>query len=244
MAAIAVGALALLCLCVGVVWVLPKVREGNLAGGSLISVGTRTPTQSVVKAPTRAAFTPGQVVLADSFVDNKTGWSVGTVEGAGIQRAVADGAYHIEILSEDMVAWSTAGDAYQVDDFVLEVDATPLAGPDDNGYGVVFRYVDRENFYYFEISSDGYYQLRSNYEDEWVHLIDWVETDAINLGKQRNHITVVARGNQFEFQINGQTVATFEDDSFASGSFGMAVSTRDEGGVHVAFDNLEVRRLR
>ena len=242
-AAVAVGALALLCLCVAVVWVLPRVRDGGASLTDLVGP-TRVSTRTVGATPTSMANIRGGTIFADDFSSNAHGWEEGVIDEVGIRRAVEGGAYRIGIDSDMRVAWSTAGNEFDVDDFVLEVDATPVAGPDDNGYGVIFRYVDRENFYYFEISSDGYYQFRSNYEDEWVNLIDWIETDAINLGKQLNHITVMARGNQFEFQINGQTVATFEDDSFASGTFGVAVSTGEQGGVHVAFDNLEVRELR
>ncbi|MDI7276370.1 MAG: hypothetical protein QME94_10350, partial [Anaerolineae bacterium] len=243
----AIGLLVVLCLCASVVWVWPKLRQAIDEGTAAV---TRVPGIASAPTPARATATApsldsrkGQVLFADDFADNDAGWDEGVSE-VETRRFLEGGSYHIEVVAEDMASWSTASEALDLTDFVLEVDATPVAGPDDNGYGVLFRYVDGENFYYFEISSDGYYHFRSNENDEWVQLIKWTRSDAIKQGKQRNRITVLAEGDHFEFQLNGQRVATYEDDSFASGTIGLIAATGEEGGVHIAFDNLRVYELR
>jgi len=44
-------------------------------------------------------------------------------------------------------------------DVQVEVDAARLAGPEQNLFGLVCRSSNISNFYFFAISSDGYYAL-------------------------------------------------------------------------------------
>jgi hypothetical protein len=51
---------------------------------------------------------------------------------------------------------------------------------------------------------------------------------------------VLAEGAQITLLINDVAVAQVEDDAFSAGQLGVAASTFDEGGLEVAFDNLDV----
>ena len=56
-----------------------------------------------------------------------------------------------------MLAWTECTQV-EYSDFILEVDATQVSGPDNNTYGVIFRYgLDANEFYTFLISGDGFY---------------------------------------------------------------------------------------
>jgi hypothetical protein len=99
-------------------------------------------------------------------------------------------------------------------DFDLRVQAQSLAGPVDNGYGVVFRLQNRDNtdlsddsYYLFLISADGYYRVSRVVAGDERILSTWIPSDSINLGLEAiNHLRVVARGAQFQFFINDQPV--------------------------------------
>jgi hypothetical protein len=101
----------------------------------------------------------------------------------------------------DTGAWSGLG--YTFDDFVLDVDAAKLDGPDDNGMIVVFRLVDKQNYNRFDVSSDGYYSLSKVREGVPMVISEWNASPAIQVGGASNHIHLTAIGDTFRFEVNG-----------------------------------------
>jgi hypothetical protein len=184
-------------------------------------------------APT--AFTP--LPYVDNFDDPASGWK--TVSDDSIKIQYQNSALNFTIDELDRIVWSTPNQKFG--DFTLDVDAAQLDGPDDNGYGVVVRYVDDRNFYRLEISGDGYFDVMKYKDGTWIKLQDWIESAAIHQGATTNHLRVVAQGNRFTFSINNQVVNTFTDDDFRQGDIGLSASTYfDHAGVHISFDNLQV----
>jgi hypothetical protein len=150
-------------------------------------------------------------------------------------------------------------------DFDLSVMARPVAGPINNGYGVVFRLQDPQNFYWFLISSDGYYQVQGWVNDEEKDLSAWIESPLIHQGLDvENQLRVIGVGGQFQFFINGEQVQvcvpddpagestyfnecvdgqmldTLVDGSIPAGQLGVVARTFSEPGVEVEFDNVLV----
>ncbi len=152
-------------------------------------------------------------------------------------------------------------------DFDFTVEARAVDGPLDNGYGVVFRLQDRENYYTFMTSSDGYYQVARVVNGNITELSTFnVDSPIVNQGIDAvNRLRVVARGNQFQFYINGEQIPvcipnnpdaqstyfmdscidgqmldTLTDDAIDRGQIGVVVQTFSESGVTVEFDNLIV----
>jgi eukaryotic-like serine/threonine-protein kinase len=144
----------------------------------------------------------------------------------------------IEVFKTDSFFWTNPGKEFS--DFVFEIDGTKQAGPDNNGYGVILRYVDQNNFYRFDISSDGYYGFGYYKGDNWTSLIDWTESSAINQGDATNTITVLCKGSKFTFFINGEKLTDFTDTTFSAGDIGLWAGAVEESGVKIAFDQLSV----
>jgi hypothetical protein len=69
-------------------------------------------------------------------------------------------------------------------DFVLEVDARLLSGPEESSYGIIFRQDEDGRFYRFQITGTGFYVLeRRNGDGSWTRLTDgWTESEAIYQG--------------------------------------------------------------
>lgn len=154
--------------------------------------------------------------------------------------SVQDGQLHIVVKQPDTLAWSVAGLALA--DFTLDVDAEPLDGPDDNGYGIIARRVDDENLYSFQISGDGYFIIQKRVKGEWTNLAgDWQAAQAIRPGRQVNHLRVTCQGNVLTFAANDVQLAQVTDGDLARGDIGMIASTFSEPDVHVAFDNVAVK---
>jgi hypothetical protein len=178
---------------------------------------------------------------ADNFDKPAGGWK--TVNDPALSIRYQDGALHFMVNELDSIAWSIPN-GQRFEDFTLDVDATQVDGPDDNGYGVIARYVDDRNFYRFDISGDGYFDVMKFKDGKWIKLQDWQAAAAIHQGTATNHLRLTAKGNQFTLVINDQTAATLTDNDFKQGDIGLAAGTFfDHAGVHVAFDNLIVKAV-
>ncbi|RMD55610.1 MAG: hypothetical protein D6835_00405 [Candidatus Thermofonsia bacterium] len=160
---------------------------------------------------------------------------------------VQNGVFDLTVKADDLFIWTTAGKTFS--DGIYEVEATPIDGPLNNGYGMLFR-VDNEhnNFYLFKISGDGYvwigkYQNGGATLDDIVPLVGdwWFESTAVNQGLNvTNHLKVQAEGANLIFYVNNQEVGRVTDNSFTSGDIGLMVETLGLGGVRVTFDNFKV----
>jgi hypothetical protein len=186
-----------------------------------------------------SALTP--LPYSDNFDNPGSGWK--TTSDPSVQIQYQNGALDFQLAELDSIAWSVPGRHFR--DFVLDVDATQVEGPDDNGYGVIVRYVDDRNFYRMDISGDGYYDVLKYKAGNWIKLRDWTPSDAIHQGAATNHLQVIAQGSGLTFNVNGQTVAAFTDGDFQAGDIGLAAGTLFEhAGVHIAFDNLQVTEVK
>ena len=191
-----------------------------------------------------AACAPGppsaSLLFQDGFDDARQGWTLSDNNQAGI--AISGGQLRIAVHQPDSLAWSVAS-GKTFGDLILDVDATPLDGPDDNDYGVIARHVDDENFYRFEISADGYYNVQKRLKGKWEKLApDWTPSEAIHKGKATNHLRVVCRGASMTFFVNQTQLIQITDASFARGAVGVLAGTLSQPGVQVAFDNLQVSK--
>jgi hypothetical protein len=198
----------------------------------------------VVGAMALAACGPALTPLpfVDDFSTTANGWKTASDEAIKIE--MQDGALHFTIDDLDTIAWSTPQDK-RFGDFVLDVDATQLEGPNDNTYGVIFRYQDDRNFYRLDISGDGYYAVFKRKDGAWSKVQDYAASAAVKQGNATNHLQVIAQDNQFTFNVNGETVKTFSDGDFASGNIGLtAGSLFDNAGVRIAFDQLTVNEVK
>jgi hypothetical protein len=169
-------------------------------------------------------------------------WMVG--EDADASGLVQDGSYEITINSISDTFWVTAGKDFS--DGVFEVEATPLEGALDNGYGMIFR-VDEDDgdFYLFKISSDGYGYIGRcrNFCQETLVFVsnDWFPSPNIIEGfGVTNSLRVSAAGPEMTFYVNDVEVGQITDDELKRGDIGLIAETFAPGGVRVAFDNFSV----
>lgn len=218
-------ALIMLCLC---------------AGGALIWWIT---TDEPAVGPTINEPALGALLYEDDFEDPATGWTISSDDDTSA--GYADGQYRISIYNPDYMAWGNPDPGLELADFALEVDARQVDGPLDNNFGLVFRLQEEsEDFYWFEISGDGYFAVALSLGDGWSSPVPWEESDAVNQGVgATNHLRVTCSGDQCSFYVNDTYVADMVDDTLSSGSIGLAAGAFDESGVVVHFDNLKVYSL-
>jgi hypothetical protein len=244
-----VAALAgLICLCVAGLVIWGGAFQDDDATPLLVVVEA-TSTQPVVigETPTPGGANvkaiPGATILEEDFEDPESGWDVYN-EGDTLALYLG-GEYRLGVFEENYVTWGNPGSALDLADFEIEVDARQVEGPLDNNFGFLLRYQPGdEAFYWFQISSDGYYSVSRMEGDDWLELVTWETSDAIQQGLDAsNQIKVSCVGDSYAFYANGEHLVTFNDSALTGGSIGLAAGTFQEAGVVVHFDNLTVRAL-
>lgn len=123
-------------------------------------------------------------------------------------------------------------------DYLVEVDTAFQDGDVTAEYGIVFRYVDQENFYVFGIIDD-VYSLWLQADGEWQPLIEQVASDAIDPGGE-NRLGVLAQGASLTLVINDVAVDSVRDDISSGGGVGLFIETPEQDGAEVAFDNFDL----
>lgn len=181
---------------------------------------------------------PGSLLFQDNFTDPSSGWDrVRTEEGMTDYDV---DKYRIVVNARNADYWANPG--LDFGDAVITVETLKLSGPDDNNYGVLCRYQDRDNFYFFVISSDGYYGIGKveNGKQQLLEPEQMYPSDAILQGNQYNNLRVVCSGSQLVLTVNGELVAETEDHAFQRGDIGLMVGSFDQPGVDVLFDHFTV----
>lgn len=212
----------------------------------------------------------GKVAYLATFDSFSEDWSLS--QGRLKTEILESGLLRIEVGEVDSLPFAQATPHFG--DFDVRVETTVMDGPENNGFGLIFRLQTRDNstpgdddFYLFEISSDGYYRVLRSLKGVQRELSTWIPSVFINTGLGvTNWLRVVAIGNEFQFFINNQPVqlcipddpegvstfpATGEcvggqmldilvDTTILGGQLGVAAQSFDVEGVVVDFDNLVV----
>jgi len=172
-------------------------------------------------------------------------WTTG--EDVGAVGRVLDGVYELSVEESGGIFWVTAGRSFEDGQYMVE--ATPLEGAVDNGYGMLFRADDEENnFYIFKVSSDGFVFIGRCFDsclDQQVIVDqDWFSSAAVRQGfNVTNTLRVTANGSDMIFYINDQEVGRASNDEFRNGDIGLMAETFTPGGLRVAFDDFLVSPL-
>jgi hypothetical protein len=188
---------------------------------------------------------PG-VIFRDDFSQTTSGWDMHA--GADLTTDYDDGRYLIAVEEAGVDVWARPG--LMLTDVVFDVETQYAAGPINNEYGVLCRYErggdGRNSFYFFFISSDGYYALGKVVDDVRTILSpaegSFQPSDAILLEPEAvNTLTATCVDDQMALAVNGTRVGEFTDDELERGDIGLIAGTFDEGGVRIHFDNVLVR---
>lgn len=203
------------------------------AGGST-SAGNVAATAGSPAAPV-AADGP----YLDEFIPGRTGnW---LLEGDALgSTAIVNEQLVITVAAPNTIQYTALPD-YTFADFVLEVDVWQRAGPLDSSYGVLFRMVDGQQFYRFEINGNGQYLIeRRDADGVWTRLVpDWTASPALNSGLNvANRLKVIAAGSDLTFYANDILLTQLSDTTYAGGLIALDAGTLAGVDLQVSFDNL------
>lgn len=180
----------------------------------------------------------GTVLFQDDFSDQSSNW-LPTVADAGLA-GYFDGTLRFLVYQPEVDIWSTPG--LNFEDARIEVNVTRLAGPEENRMGVICRYQGPRDFYFFVISSDGYYGV-GKVTQNVVSLIGQEQMQysaAIQTGGATNHLQADCVGQTMTFYVNNLPVALVKDSDHQNGDVGLLAGTFKGVNVDVTFDNFMV----
>ncbi|WP_028972730.1 tetratricopeptide repeat protein [Spirochaeta cellobiosiphila] len=141
-------------------------------------------------------------------------------------------------LKEHVFAWSEIPDKYYNDCVIscrIKLDSNYNAG------GILFRQVNEDNFYYFLVSSKGYFRFDALFNGGPITILPWMlgdfnPEDPISL-------KIIIHGNNFIFLINGDWVGEATGEYFSSGQLGFCGQNFSTESVECCLQSFRVDSL-
>jgi hypothetical protein len=179
----------------------------------------------------------GTTLFKDDFSSPASGWDH-TKYAQGIMD-YDGGGYRILVNTLQANFWSTPHKDFS--DVRMEVDAGKLAGPDENRIGLICR-SNGKAYYFFIISSDGYYGLGifTNGQAALLGQSEMQSSPKINTGMAINHLRADCNGDDLAFYVNGSKLADVHDPTLQHGDVGLLAGSFNQPGVDIVFDNFVV----
>ncbi len=191
----------------------------------------------------RETIASGTVLLQDDFSDNTQQWN--TQIAPDSETRLAQGVFEIEVLGSQLNVWSSP--TKQTFSAVkIEVTASSPSGVLENGFGVICGLQDADHFFFFLISSDGYYGVGQRKDGETTYLHDssgdMSPSAHILPAPQANHLQATCNGTQLTFLVNGQNLADIKltEGQVPQGEIALLAKSLFEGGFTAQFDNLKI----
>jgi pectate lyase len=209
---------------------------------------TFTPVTSVNTPTTQPPAGGGsnslQILFQDDFSNVNSGWD--RTSNDSYSTDYANGGYRINVVPSSYSAFANPYQSFQ-NDVRVEVDVTKNGGPDDNAFGMICRYQDVDNYYFFYISSDGYVGIGIDNAGSKTIISssdgNMTSDSSIIQGAATNHLRADCIGNTLTLFVNGTQIATATDSTFTGGDVGLIARTFSVGGTDIMFDNIFVYKL-
>ena len=180
----------------------------------------------------------GDVLLQDDF--SSTGWGTGTDSDSSVE--YADGELQMIVNTKNWFVWSTPNDQdYQ--NVHLEVTAINNDTDPTTAFGIMCNQQTVDDlFYYFAITPAGQYAIAEaslaasdvflTNEDKWEY------SDLINKNAESYRIAADCANGTLTLYVDGQQVASVQDDSYTSGGVALFVWSGEEAtSANVSFDD-------
>jgi serine/threonine protein kinase len=178
------------------------------------SVTTATEFQNLYQQATS-----GPPTLNDPLRDNSKGYNWDVVSSQGGVCQFTKGAYQVSMSQSNMFYRCTARSTNFIN-FAYQVQVTLVKG---DQAGIIFRFDDiQATFYSFFISSEGTYALDTDNRNGFTSELLNGSSPAIKIGQnQTNLLAVLVRNSQIALYVNGQFLASVQDNTYKSGAIGV-----------------------
>ena len=185
----------------------------------------------------------GNIYFASTFDETDTmleSWEQS--DNLFITREMANDQYRITNHRPNTATTSLFDQSYVYDNIVITMD-THLVDAESSatGYGIVFRYVDPENYYVFAVDGRGRFSIWVRNSGEWIELRNaettWTEHPTIHTSVKSNSLTLEAYEDTLIGFINGVQVTQVQDDTISEGGIGIYLATTPQGSATIEVDS-------
>lgn len=180
----------------------------------------------------------GQKVFAADFYQ---GWPATNDPTAKIR--IIGGRYVFEIGPFDARFVTTTAVNHR--DTYTQVEATPdrcIEG-NDGGYGLLFRYVDANNYFLITFFCDNTFSVIARVAGSIVSggFVNGPLPDSLDATTARLHtIGIRSKGNTHTLYFDSQEIGSFDTANHEKGDVGLYAVSSGTGVIVVGFDNLQV----
>jgi flagellar basal body-associated protein FliL len=222
-----------------------SVAEANATATAQASAAAATTATATALQAILGQATGGTPVLSDPLTSpSNNNWDQLLASSSAQMGSCAytGGQYH-SVMPQKGFFQPCFAEAPTFGNFAIQVQMTIIQG--DEG-GIIFR-ADPANskFYLFRISQSGAYDLYLYVDNQGTHAKNLLSSSStlIKQGQnQTNTMTVVARGSNIFFYINGQYLDSVSNNTFGSGKIGV-FGESNTNSTDVAFSNVQVWQL-
>ncbi|MEM1135721.1 MAG: TIR domain-containing protein [Bacteroidota bacterium] len=178
-------------------------------------------------------------IFIDDFSDNRNDWEK---EGSSRKNIVnIENGYFAFERTTLKDGWEYKDIAIDFEkDFEIEASIKIVRGVQNNSYTIDFGH-NADEYNTFGFSGDGYYVVRSYFEEEWHNFKSWVKSNIVKKNDY-NKLTIRKIDDKLYFFINEKMVHTmpFEKENWFGNNIGFSV--QDTSLMHV--DYLYVSQLK
>lgn len=187
----------------------------------------------------RLYFLPGYDVLAvhDATME-KNKWHVAYSDTA--IDVSESSLYAVQLEGFARSAGVVAEHFPQARDHFFQATFHEVTSAADWNVGLIFRYIDNQNFHRLLMSKTGFWRLDRIENGERVQLKYWSTHPAIRPGEKDFRLGILASGQHFDVVYNGQVIGSASDSvEPQAGGFGIAMRTGEVSGGLMSFAVLE-----
>lgn len=234
---------------------LLAIGLGLIAFVLVIALLTQTPEQTTIQ-PTLisesgessevANSMTGNIFFTSTFDDTDTmleAWDQS--DSQFMTREIENGQYIITNHRANTATTSLFDQVYTYQNVTITLDAHLVdAQSSASGYGIVFRYVDPENYNVFAVDGRGRFSIWVREAGQWIELRNtdsaWTEHPAINADSASNTLTIDIHENTLTGLVNGVEITHIQDDTIGTGGIGIYLATTPQGQAKIEVDSFMV----
>jgi hypothetical protein len=175
------------------------------------------------------------LIFYDDFSQSLAGWE-GLPDDGRVARVLRDQQMEFTVFT-GYARWITQPSRLSMGDGIIEVTGvTPLAQP-GSSFGLIFRKIDLDNYYYYQVSADGTYSVILQKGGLISYLIEAKPLGASAFDGQPHRLAVQMSGSSFDLYFDNRLIGSAQDGRIGAGYAGLAVETREAGPLTVQFDD-------
>jgi hypothetical protein len=106
--------------------------------------------------------------------------------------------------------------------FQLNLSTRAFGGAKTAAIGLVYRYLDPDNFYAVFLSNEGKLEISVKIKGQWVPIFADVTTAGYRAG-ETNVLSIRGNGSRYVVSVNDKQVKQFSDETLPNGSFGFGL---------------------